>query len=81
MRGLIHSHLERTWPRGEWADVPSGESGEVVLQRGSVWSPCVAVSPDLSLCRGRFQGDWWRESKNEGDEGKGKLDPWPQLGF
>lgn len=86
----MRSHLEMSWPRGEWADVPSGESGDepratvhevIVPQRGPLWSPHAAASPDLSLCRGGVQREWWKECKNEGDEGAGKLDPWPQLGF
>lgn len=41
----------------------------------------VAASPDFSLCRGGVQREWWKEGKNEGNEGAGKLDPRPQLGF
>lgn len=34
----MHSHLEMTWPRDEWADVPTGESGD---------EPCAAVHEEI----------------------------------
>lgn len=64
---------------GEWVDVPSSESGAspVLLStrrlchRESQCGPRVAVSPDLSLCRGVVQWGWWEESEKEGTKGQG----------